>query len=48
MANQKPNAETPQPLPQEGGAFVRQPDGGLLRDVEPEPAPAPAKPVKDA
>lgn len=40
----KPKKGTPpvdQPMPQEGGSYIRQPDGSLVREVEPEAEPAP-------
>ena len=38
--------ETPAPLPSEGGAYIRNPDGSLIPDGAPAAPPAPAKPPK--
>jgi hypothetical protein len=41
-------AETPLPMPHEGGSWIRQPDGSLLREPpKVKPAPAAETPVKD-
>lgn len=37
-----PKTAAPDPLPQEGGSYTRQPDGTLARN-----APQPAEPIAD-
>ena len=36
------DATIPLPLPQEGGSYIRQPDGSLIRNEEPAAVESPA------
>lgn len=41
-AAEVPTPQADAPLPGTGGAWVRQPDGSLVREDAPQPEPAPA------